>query len=557
MRFSATRHGDRMLLALLAGLGFAEAIAVYWWNPFPRSILFQLAYAIVTGAIILRLARSPRPLSAPSWAIPALLGGLFCFTIIVAQFALEAFPNSGDEHGYLYVADTLLHGRLWNQAYPPDLRDVLETFYIGGHGDQRLSQYAPGWPAVLLPFERAGLPQFANAVIGALAALFMLQALRCLPIPRSIQLAALLLGVAAPFTVFNDASFFSHPLTAATLLAIVWLDLRDTIHPSAWNRAGIGVAFSLLLATRFEVCLVAAALFAVDGLCRHRHRFVRWFLPGAIAAAPLTILLLAYNSAITGSPFITTIAWVSPQIGLGLDAAGQDGPHSSLRGLLHTIIWFASWQDFAAVLLIPLYVVALWHRVAGRTLRWFDLLWPASVVLFFFFPDNGGFQYGPRYWYAGYAVMPLTLAAGLPRDGEFWRVWGCRLNPLRLATAQLASFGGFSLAFAAFLHIQTENRLTPFRLALTAPAPAMVLMSDVDRRYVSWQDLPYAMLAKDFTRNGVGPLGPTVIAIDRGDRRTALLCARRPERAIYRIHLNPVGPGGSLVPVCNGATSPP
>lgn len=545
-----------MLLAVLGLLGFAEAIAVYWWNPFPRTIIFQLAYAVGTGALIFRFSCSPRPLVAPSWAVPALIGALVCATILVAQFILLAFPNSGDEYGYLFVADTLLHGRLWNQAYQPDLRDVLETFYIGGHGDQRLSQYAPGWPAILLSFESAGIPQIANAFIGAIAAFFMLQALRCFPIPRGIKLAALLLGIAAPFTLFNDASFFSHPLTAATLLAIIWLDLRDSVQPSLWNRAGIGAAFSLLLTTRLEVCLIAAALFAVDGLCRHRYRLLRWALPGVVAAAPLILLLLVYDAAITGSPFTTTIAWVSPQIGLGLGAAGQDGPHSALRGLLHTVIWFASWQDFAAVLLIPLYFVALWHRVTARTLRWFDLLWPALVVLFFFFPDNGGFQYGPRYWYAGHAVMPLTLAAGLPREGEFWRVWRCRLNPLRLAVAQLASFGGFSIAFAAFLHAQTVNRLAPFRLALTATAPALVLMSDVDRRYVSWQDLPYAMLAKDYTRNGVGPLGPTIIAIDRGDQRTALLCAQMPDRAIYRIHLKPVGPGGSLIPVCNGATAP-
>ena len=277
----------------------------------------------------------------------------------------------------------------------------------------------------------------------------------------------------------------------------------------------------------------------------------------AAGALPLTTLLLAYNWAITGSPVTTTIAWVSPGIGFGLHATGQDGPHSAERGLVHTIAWLASWQDFASALLIPLYLTALWHRAAGRALRWFDFLWPALVGLFFFFPDNGGFQYGPRYWYVAHVAMPVTIAAGLPVAGTFWRVGHRLLDPLRLAGAQLAGFAGFTTGFAAFLYIQTENRLTPARLAASAPAPAMVLMADANRRYTAWQDGPYWMLGKDYTRNGVGALGPVVTALDLGDDRTALLCTQVSERAIYRIRLNPVGPGGSLVPVCNGATDQP
>jgi len=38
----------------------------------------------------------------------------------------------------------------------------------------------------------------------------------------------------------------------AALLALIWLDLRDAGNPSAWDRAGIGVAFAVLLTTRHE-----------------------------------------------------------------------------------------------------------------------------------------------------------------------------------------------------------------------------------------------------------------------------------------------------------------
>lgn len=538
------------LVALLVAMGVAEAILSHLWNPGRKIVLVQGAYALVTLAIVLFLAR--RPMQVPRWGTGAVLAGSFVLTLLVAQFVLQAYPSSGDEYGYNYVANTLAHGRLWNQAYPSSLRDVLASFYIGGHGDQRLSQYIPGWPVVLIPFQLIGLPQVANAVVGLVAAVFLLRALEVLGVTPAVRLAMLVLGVVAPFTLFNDASFFNHPLTAAAVLGIIWLDLRDAASPGMLNRLGIGFGFSVLLATRYETFLIAFLLFAADGLARHRLRFVRWALPAAIGAAPVTLLLLAYNWRITGSPFTTTLSWVSPDIGFGLHASGIDGAHSARRGLEHTAVWFGSWQEFASVLLLPLYAFALWRRVATNTLRWFDLLWPAVVGFFFFYPDDGGFQYGPRYWYFAHAAMPVTIAAGLPLAGGFWSIGRFRFDPMRLATVQLASFAGFSIGFALFLYLQIENRLIPWKVAAAATPPAVVLMADQQRRYVSWQADPYWMLAKDYTRNGVGDLGPVVMAIDLGDDRTALLCRQLPDRTIYRIRFMPNELTGSLVPVCNG-----
>jgi hypothetical protein len=215
--------------------------------------------------------------------------------LLLALLVLQAYPNSGDEYGYTYVTETLRHGRLWNQAYPAALRDVLQTFYIGGHGDQRLSQYAPGWPVILLPFAWAGMLPVANPVIGLLAAAFLVGALRCLPIPRNVRLAALILGIAAPFTLFNNASFFSHPLTAAALTGMIWLDLRDSRRSMVWNRVGVGAGLSVLLATRYELGLTCAALIGVDGLAAaapvHRLGLARggWRVAADDAAACLQL----------------------------------------------------------------------------------------------------------------------------------------------------------------------------------------------------------------------------------------------------------------------------
>ena len=501
---------------------------------------------------MLYFARNRRTVwTVPGWTAPALLAGSFVVSLLVAQFALEAYPLSGDEYGYNFLAQTLRHGHLWNPAYPEPIRDVLETNYIGGHGNQRLSQYAPAWPVVLIPFQLLGIPQFATACVGLLGGILLWLVLRQIPTAGNLRLALFALSIAAPFTVFNNASFFSHTLVATTLLAIVWLDLRDAGNPSIWNRAGIGLAFSILLTTRYEVFAVAAGLFLLDGVWRHRSRLVGWALPCALGALPVTLALLAYNWQITGSPFTITTSWVSPQIGYGLHAMGVDGRNTPSKAVVRTFMWFTRWQDFAPVLFLPLYAVALWHRVRARTLRWFDLMFPGLVGFFFFFPDYGGFQYGPRYWHAAFAVMPLTLAAGLPAIEALWPIGRFRLDPLRLAAAQCASFAGFTVAYSMFLFVQTESHLTASRLTAIAPPHSMLLASSIGRRYGPWQGYAYQEFPRDHTRNGLGALGSVVVGVDLGDERTTLLCKQMPDRAIYRIQLDRMGPGGSLQSVCN------
>lgn len=546
------------MYVLLFVVGVIQAILVYLWNPYVKGQIFlHVVYTVATGAVIFLLGRARQPVQCPEWAPWAVLASTFFVTVVLAQVAMHAFPNSSDEYGYNYIADTFLHGRLWNQPLPEPLRDVLETFYIGDRDGKRVSQYPPGWPAVLTAFKLAGAPQFANAIVGLIAAVFLLLALRCLHVPRGVRLGAFVLGVTAPFTLFNNASFFNHSLTAAALLAITWLDLRDTEQPSPWKRASIGLAFSVLLTTRYEAFLIPFALFVLDGLLRRRTQFILWGLPAVAGGASVTALFLLYNWRITGSPFTTTLTWVSPNIGYGLYAVGIEGQHSPLRGLEHTGEWLGRWQDFASVVLIPLYAVALWCRVAARTVRWFDLLLPALVVFFFFYPDNGGFQYGPRYWYIGHAPMPLTIAAGLPLANNAWPFWRWRLDPLRLAGAQFASFVGFTLGYGVFLHLQAEVRMTPLRVAALAQAPAMVLVADQQQRYVRWEKDANWLLSKDYTRNGIGgDLGPVAIGRNLGEERTALLCRQLPDRAIYKLHMDPWAPRAWLDPVCN-ADRPP
>jgi hypothetical protein len=548
--------------AVLFLCGLAEAGIVYIWNPFnlhvPVSLVvvtaIRVLYAVATFALIIWLASTRWALQAAPWSPYAIaLGGLVA-SVVVAQFALLAWPNSGDEYGYSYVAETFRHGRLWNPSVPAQMRDFLETAYVADIGGKRFSQYAPGWPAALAVFQVLGIPQFANAILGLLASVWIWLSLRLVNPDMRVATGTFAIFVLAPFTIFQNASFFSHSLTAACLAGIIWLDLRDMATSSPVSRAGIGFLFSMLLCTRYETFLIGFLLFACDLLLRKRFAAFRWSVPAALAGLPVTVLFLIYNWKITGSPFVTTLSWASPNITYGLHSTGIDGPHSLGRGLAHTVFWATTWQEFASVVLMPLYAVALFFRVKTRALRWFDLILPVIVIFFVFYPDYGGFQYGPRYWYLGYVPLPVTIAAALPTVDGLWKIRQWRLDPMRIAMFQCMCFAGFLIGYSAFLYLQTEVRLTPLRVAETAAAPAVVLMpADIHLSSLSWQMFPpHHLLAVDYTRNdldhpGSGPLilGKSLGASD------SIACKIWPDRHVFELSLASPPPRGTLEHLCN------
>ena len=489
------------------------------------------------------LASAERPVASLAIGIVAASAVL---SLILALVILSASAISADEFGYRYLAETLSRGRLWNPASHPPLHDIVQTPYVPDKLGKRLSQYPPAWPLVLAPYNAAGVAWLANPLVALLGGAFMLGSLRAAGVGAAAQAAALALALLAPFELFNAASLFNHTLAATAILAVVWLDLRDAKQGSAWNRAGIGLAFSVLLGTRYEAFSIAFGLFACDHLIRRRTRFVVWALPAAAGALPGLVLLGLYDWRITGSPLTTTLSWGFPGIGLGLHAHGINGTHSPARAMLYTFRWSLGWADFASVAMLPLYVAALWRRTLTRSLRWFDLMLPAVILFFVFYPDYGGFQYGPRYWFIAHALVPLTIAI----EGG-WRITTRRFDPLPLAALQATVFLGFTLGYGAFARIQAEARLLPLRVAEAAPSRSAVLFpSQADMRYVGWQLRPEQLNGKDFTRNGPDGPGRVLLGLDLGPQRTRLLCRQMTDRTIYRLEEPSDARRPKLVPAC-------
>ncbi len=481
----------------------AIAFAVLQTFSVVRATFPDLLVGCVTVAAIFAAAGRPLRVPAidPAWS-PWLVG-LVCLPL--GYLAGTFWPNSGDEHSYVFLADTLLAGRLVNPPAPdPELFSLYRVFTMRG---ATFSQYLPGWPLVLAPFRFAGVAWLANPVLTALLGACLLGAMRRLRAPGSIQPVMLLLVLTSPFVLFNGASLFSGTLSAALAAAIAWQQLVDEEQPSSWRKVLIGVLFGLQLLTRLEMFLLIGALYAADRLWRRRWAAFGDAVPVCVGAFPLIMFFFVYNWAITGNPLQTPMTLTNPDLELG---AIVTGPWvMAKRALHHTLYWTGELGEYGGLVLLVLQIPALVFKARRRSLRFFDLALPATIVLFLFFPHDGDHQYGPRYWFPAWPLAALTIASGfVEADGSFV-LWRRRLDFNALTVANVV----FCLAVLPGLVVTTRAYIDARRAVLvdTVPVkPAIVLVPTRQLKIWPWQRRIVTASSLDFARGDVDYRDPVL-----------------------------------------------
>jgi hypothetical protein len=431
---------------------------------------------------------------APDWkcgdciviSVAVLLAGILAYT------AAALWPNSGDEYGYLYLADTLLRGRFYNPA--PPAPGIFDFAWIGMHGGKTASQFPPGWPAFLSIFRALHIHQLANpALVGALGMLLS-ACLKRLEVRSETRLPLLAMALLCPFTIFNGASLFSHLLASVATVGVCYLQIRDDVEPTFWRKAGIGAVLSVLLVTRHDSFLIVAAVLLIDRLAIRRLNVLSDAVLFALGGLPISVAWLFYNWKVTGNPFLTTMLWAFPD----QQTFGFDPQVAFINTTKMAILLLA----FAGVVLNLLYVAALYTRLQRGFVRFYDLILPAAVLFFVFYPHNAGHQYGPRYWYFAWPIVVLTIGPELSAAGGVARIIGRRLHLTSLANKQLYLFAGFTIGFAVFLRMYIDERRSLYAIQVPE-TPAIVLVPEWNFTLFSWQIRPYQVFATDLTRNGL------------------------------------------------------
>ena len=495
--------------AALQPLGCAVSVGITCsGDVFTHVALFATAL-IPVPILILSLVVASKgwdPLRCNPAIIPWLSGAL---CLITGALAGTFWPNSGDEHAYVFLADTFLAGRLSNPA-PPDL-ELFKLFHVFTIGNKTFGQFPPGWPLVLAPFRAAGLDWLANPLLTVIMGISLLGSMRRLDIEPKVQSSALLLVLVSPFVLFNGGSMFSHMLCGAMASIIVWQQLADEDQPSLWRKVLIGALFGVLLLARYEAFAILAGLFAADRLWYRRRAAFLDAVPIVLGILPACLFHLAYDWAINGDALLTPAALTNP--GATLQEAFVNLADMAARAADHMLFWAALLGLFGGFTLAALQIPALAHKLKCRSLRFFDLALPATILFFLYFPYDGGHQYGPRYWFFAWPLSALSVVTGLvAADGTF-----------SLGATRRAAFGGVVAANLMVCAISMPWLIATTRAYIDARrevyaavppvTPAIVLVPDRTLQLWPWPRHFIPAYSLDFARNDVDFSGPLLYGL--------------------------------------------
>jgi hypothetical protein len=233
--------------------------------------------------------RSRRDSAALALALIALFGTIYA---LVAYFALDRFPYSGDEYSLALQGQLFAHGVL--KAAAPAHAAWLRIDHVVIDSFVR-SKYPVGASALLAVGTKYGAAWLVCPIEATATLALVWHAVRRVLGARPALIALVALGL-APLFVIDAASFYPHA-PSLLLLAIAFAAVTSySIAP----RAGWLVLAGIAIGAAFLVRPTDALLFGIALLAFGSLRAV--IIP-ALAAVPLVSVTFWYQAAMFGSPF--------------------------------------------------------------------------------------------------------------------------------------------------------------------------------------------------------------------------------------------------------------
>lgn len=460
----------------------------------------------------------------------SIAGFFLVMALGISYFTLQTFPNSADEYVYLYQAETLSHGKLFQESHP------LPNFFHFNHIAQKegvsVGRFPPGWPLLLsLPYILGFPPFWLNALLGFLGLLFFYHFAKNYYSPR-VAMWSLLSLAFAPFYVFNAASYFSHTSCLLFTVGFVYCLYRhqEMQHPGFGFLAGIFLG--LIVITRYyNAVLIFIPVLIYLVYQKGWRAFLSLVAIGA-GTLPFFLFLFWYNYQITGNGFLPVTVWADPEETLGFVK-----DHSFLKGVEHLIRRLLLFVYWCSPALLILYVVFLFKKIKNKALRflhpadYFTLLLLAG---YFFYHHLGGNQYGPRFLLEGLPFLIVFVVSKVFQTRAKW------------AAALFAA--GLIYGIVKFPYIMereqrvVEERMDLFEVVKEAEISNAVVLVSTHTGVIR------PMPARDLTRNGLHFTRDIIYAQDQREKNEELM-QFYPERSFYRYVRDPEQVEGKLLKI--------
>jgi 4-amino-4-deoxy-L-arabinose transferase-like glycosyltransferase len=488
----------------------------------------------------------------------------FGWSLFIAGDLLGGIPHVQDSITYRFQAQTLARGHLTAPA-PSEPAAFEQEFLLVGEG-RWFGKYPPGYPALLAIGELLGLAWLVNPLLATLTTALLFLLGRCWYGQR-VGLLAAFLATVSPFFLIMSATYMAHAaeLFWVVTFMVAWtMVVRQPARPSRMRwlwLLGAGLSLGMIVLTRQLTAVALAGPFILastlvrPGDISWSQRF-KDLLVLALAAAPLALLLLIYQAALTGDPFQDPrlLFWSYDHLGFGQDIGqGQnvvtfdtvrderiliwqydpDQPlrgHSLARGVFNVE---RNWRHLHSHLfgwLPPLTLAFAWLVfVLGQARRadWIFLASSLSLISIYIFYWADGISYGPRYFYAALPAFLLLVARGIQTaatsTGRRSGRWAVGL------LVALFVAGGLTIYFPTVLQALDRynfvNRATVAAVEAVIEGPALVLVPEVNGDW--WE---YGTF---FTANTPWLDGRIIYARDLGPASRGRLQAYYPDRDLF------------------------
>lgn len=439
---------------------------------------------------------------------------------VVARYALDAFPYSGDEYSLVLQSELFAKGLL--KVAAPEHVQWLRIDHVVIDQFVR-SKYPPGGPALLAIGVRHGYAWLVTPLEGGITLAIVWHTVRRVLGARPALVALVTLG-AAPLFMFDAASFYMHTPTLM-FLALAFAAVAQ------WTRSE-GLVWLVItgaaIGCAFLIRPIDALLFGVAMLVFRSPRAV---IVPALCAMPFVALSLWYQKQLFGGWFTDGYhAYHATFVALYGESSGQNpiGPqhlfspiqqwhHLDIFGQM-ALQWTVPGTVIAALFGAP----AIGKEHPARRLRTFSI---AIIVVFCVAllamvsdPDDGPH---PRYLTPTLIPLALLAAAGFePLCVAIASKFGRRIQLVFVSCAVL-----FGLAqFGSYLQDRIPKvwkREGLYQVANDLPYGAIVIVR--------------AQYPSRFARNGPFFTGPLYLSASATTTPVEVAEAY-PDRPIYEAH---------------------
>ncbi len=345
-------------------------------------------------------------------------------------------PLIRDELAYLWQAEVLSTGRLSTPA--PAHPEFVDIPPIAIHEGRRFARYPIGYPLLLAPWVKGGVPWALNIAL-AVASLGLLHRFAGRVDGHGVAWIGVGITALSPFFIIQSTVYLSHALTlflSLVLLVALWEREARGASPRWAAVAGAAVGYALNVSP-----FVAAALVLVVGdrwlLRRSAPRVSRreWTLFSALVACG-AILFASANAATTGSPW-TPAYLLDPYVRAGFGPSVGLGGYEPSDAIRNTIDRVASlhrslfeWPGSSLLFAAP-YAVAACVRwlaresggIAACRDRWdrsLAVLFVGVLAIYAFWYHPGTAEgTGPRFLYPAIPAVVLFTARGMVAAARF------------------------------------------------------------------------------------------------------------------------------------------